>query len=377
MLQKIERRIFMEDAPGQIHHLERPNYAGANGLAKQVIDQMAREYQVAPPVTLHLVQPRLMAGVWAMTRESLVAGGLDRSRREAIAAATAQINECPFCVDVHTMMLHGSGEHRLAKSLLEGDEVDHGDDGWARLIEWAKATLSPSAEILLEPPFSPEDAPQMIGTAVVFHYINRMVNIFIDDSPLPLPSGLRWLKGTAGRFAGWAFGRRMMGLIVEPGNAAFSLRDATLPSEFKWARSNSSVANAFATFAMVAEEAGRQALPEEVRRVVIEEVGKWTGTQPPFGRQWIDDPIATLTPTQRPAATLALLTALASYRVGDAEIAAFRKESPDDASLVGATAWASYVAVRRISTWIDGAQVRHPRTLAMSSTPTGQPAHLG
>ncbi len=311
-----------------------------------------------------------------MTRESLVAGGLDRSKREAIAAATAQINECPYCVDVHTTMLHGSGESRLAKTMLKGDDVDHGDGGWPRLIEWAKATSTPSAEVLREPPFSPEDAPQMIGTAVAFHYINRMVNVFLEDSPLPLPSILRRLKGTAGRFAGWAFGRRLMGISVEPGNAAFSVLEATLPSEFEWAKSNPSVADAFATFAAVAEEAGRQALPEEVRRVVIEEVGKWTGTQPPFGRQWIDDPIATLTPTQRPAATLALLTALASYRVGDAEIAAFRKESPDDASLVGATAWASYVAVRRISTWIDGAQVGDPRTLAMSWTPTGQPAHL-
>ncbi len=368
MLQKIERQIFMEDAPGRIHHLERPDYASATGLAKQVIDQMASEFQVAPPVTLHLVQPRLMAGVWAMTRESLVAGDLDRSRREAIAAATAQINECPFCVDVHTMMLHGSGEHRLAKTMLKGDDVDHGDEGWARLIEWAEATLSPSAEVLREPPFSPEDAPQIIGTAVAFHYINRMVNVFVDDSPLPLPRGLRWLRGTAGRFAGWAFGRRLMGISVEPGKAVFSVRDATLPSEFEWARSNPSVADAFATFAAVAEEAGRQALPEEVRRVVTEQVGKWTGTPPPLGRQWIDDPIATLNPTQRPAATLALLTALASYRVDDAVIAAFRKESPDDASLVGATAWASYVAARRISTWIDGAQVRDPQTPAMSST---------
>ncbi len=358
MLQKLERKIFMEDAPGQIHHIERPDYASATGLAKQVIDQMASEFQVAPPITLHLAQPRLMAGVWAMVRESLVAGDLDRSRREAIAAATAQINECPYCVDVHTTLLHGSGKHRLAKTMLNGDDVDHGDEGWARLIEWAKATLSPDAEVLREPPFSPEDAPQMIGTAIGFHYINRMVNVFVDDSPLPLPRGLRWLKGTAGRFAGWAFGRRMMGISVEPGNAAFSLLDATLPSEFEWARSNPTVADAFATFAAVAEEAGRQALPEEVRNVVTEEVGKWNGSQPPFGRQWIDDPIAKLNPSQRPAATLALLTALASYRVDDAVIAAFRKESPDDASLIGATAWASYIAVRKISTWINGAQVQ-------------------
>ena len=74
MLQKLERKIFMEDAPGQIHHIERPDYPSATGLAKQVIDQMASEFQVAPPVTLHLVRPRLMASVWAMIRESLVAG---------------------------------------------------------------------------------------------------------------------------------------------------------------------------------------------------------------------------------------------------------------------------------------------------------------
>jgi hypothetical protein len=41
------------------------------------------------------------------------------------------------------------------------------------VVEWAAATRLPGAKILLSPPFSRKNAPEIIGTAVFFHYINR------------------------------------------------------------------------------------------------------------------------------------------------------------------------------------------------------------
>ncbi|CAA9409576.1 MAG: hypothetical protein AVDCRST_MAG66-1956, partial [uncultured Pseudonocardia sp.] len=48
----------------------------------------------------------------------------------------------------------------------------------------------------------------------------------------------------------------------------------------------------------------------------------------------------------RPAARLALRTALAPHRVDDATVAAFRARRPDPADLVTVTAWASLSAAR-------------------------------
>ena len=67
------------------------------------------------------------------------------------------------------------------------------------------ATRTPGAPILSTPPFSPHDAPEIIGTAVFYHYINRMVSVLLKQSPLPLVPAP--LTGTTARLAGWWFAR--------------------------------------------------------------------------------------------------------------------------------------------------------------------------
>jgi len=181
----------------------------------------------------------------------------------------------------------------------------------------------------------------------------RIVNIFLDDSPVPLPRGFKRLNRIAGRFVGWAIGRRIMQIPVEPGAALLDHSDAPLPDEFGWARENSAVARAFANFAAVAEQTGRQFIPQRVRGLVLEQVNQWDGQPQALGQQWLEQVIRPLPADQQPMARLALLTALASYRVDEQTIAAFRELYPDDESLLGVTAWASYVAARRISSWLS------------------------
>lgn len=41
------------------------------------------------------------------------------------------------------------------------------------------------------PPGPASSMPQIIGTAITFHYINRMVNVFPGETLLPLPSIMR------------------------------------------------------------------------------------------------------------------------------------------------------------------------------------------
>ncbi len=68
----------------------------------------------------------------------------------------------------------------------------------------------------------------------------------------------------------------------------------------------------------------------------------------------------------------ALLTALASYQIDEQVIEAFRAYYATDAQLVGAVAWASGAAARRISSWLEVPMEHRPL-----SDPDGVPRHSG
>ena len=71
-----------------------------------------------------------------------------------------------------------------------------------------------------------------------------------------------------------------------------------------------------------------------------------------MSRHWAEEVIANLDDVHKPAARLALLTALASYQVDEGVINAFRAYQPGDDELINATAWASFTATRRIGSWL-------------------------
>ncbi len=72
----------------------------------------------------------------------------------------------------------------------------------------------------------------------------------------------------------------------------------------------------------------------------------------PLSRRWVENTIASLSEEQKPAARLAILTALASHQVDEGVIELAQKQQPDDAHLVNVVAWASFAATRRISRWL-------------------------
>ncbi|MCI4067108.1 hypothetical protein MRQ36_32895, partial [Micromonospora sp. R77] len=85
-----------------------------------------------------------------------------------------------------------------------------------------------------------------------------------------------------------------------------------------------------------------------VRSLVLTHLVRATPPPGPGDRRRITEAVADLPPGDRAAGELALLTALASYRVTEREIEAFRRRQPEDAALVGLTAWASMAAARQI-----------------------------
>lgn len=331
----IEQMIFRNLTPLSIRHLRPPEIARAEGLEAAVYRQLEQEFQAVPPITMHHLDPGLMAGVWSACRETLVAGP-GRAVREAVAVAVSKSNRCPYCVEAHTSMLDGCAAR---------PEVPAG------IVEWAAATGDQAKVSSIVPPFPRNSAPAVIGTAVIFHYINRMVNIFLDDTMMPVIGKVPLLRQPALSLFSSLVSGRIVSLEVAPGRFLSEAPGIPLPVEFLWAEADPAVSGGLLRFAAAAEEAGRL-IDARVREVVVNTLDAWSGSGSGFGNGGVDQAVACLTERLRPQARIALLAAVASWAVDDTEVKAFFDAGRDERSLLDTAAWGSWQAARRIAGWL-------------------------
>lgn len=308
----------------QIRYVTPTPPAAAHGLVASVYRQVERDFgMLAPPISLHSPAPTNLAAAWAMLRESLLARGhTSRASREAVAAAVSATNRCPYCVDVHGSTL--AGLIAAGRSTL--------DRPFAELTAWAQGEPGPA-------PFPAVHAPEYFGVAVTFHYLNRMVNIFLPPSPFP-PA----VRGVARRAAGQMATRLMASLArrtVLPRQSTGLLPAAPLPADLGWAQGHGGIAEAFAAAAHAVD---RQDIPDAVRAAA----GSWLATDVRPGlsmRGWLDDAVAGVPGSDQPAARLAALTMFASHRVTPQHIA---DTGLDGAGLIRLTSWAAMQSARHI-----------------------------
>lgn len=343
-------KMMREPLAKNIRHIKPIRYDAATGLTAQVYDQLQADFMPAPLVVLHSPVPDVMAGVWSMLRETLMAGDVNRSYKEAVAATVSKANECPFCIDAHTVMLRATSDDDVANAILLEDHDRIHDPQLRALVQWMWANRGSKPDVVLPLPFSQSEVPEIIGTAVTFQYMNRMANIFLGDALLPiqLPSPLKDL--TYRLYAATEGKQIVRGLSA--GESLNFLPQAQLPDDLSWAAGNPSVAGAFAGFARVVEEAGERVLPKIVRSLVGGQVQAWNGEAMGISRRWVEEMIAGIETEHKAAARLALLTAFASYQVDAGVIEAFQSQYPEDAQLIAAAAWSSFTAARRAGKWM-------------------------
>jgi len=306
----------------------------AGGVVAEVYRQVERDFRMlAPPVALHSAAPEVLAASWMILRETLLAQGVaDRASKEAVATGVSVANACPYCADVHGMTLAAMAD-ASDRSVLEA---------------WAQA--SATAATAGAQPFPPEQAPELIGVAVAFQYYNRMVNVFLRDSPFPshVPESA---KPKARQVLGGVLRPSSDG-GAQPGASLDFLPAAPLPDDLSWARANTSVADAFARAYAAVEAAGARSVPASVRTLVHSRLSTWDGQAPGISRSWVDEAVAGLPAADQPAGRLALAIVHASYQVDEDLVDAFRRTAPGDGRLIELAAWASMTAARRISTWL-------------------------
>ncbi|MEV8632060.1 carboxymuconolactone decarboxylase family protein [Streptosporangium sp. NPDC051023] len=336
---KLVRRALRRSLD-QVRHVSPVRPAAARGLVAEVYASSEREFgMLAPPVALHSPAPEILAACWMMLRETLLAEGrAGRVAKEAVATGVSLGNACPYCVGVHGATLHG---------LVRGRDAEGGVEP---ITAWARASGRRAETTPYGAPFPAEQAAELVGVAVTFHYLNRMVNVFLDDTPLP-PHVPPTARGGLMRALGW-FMRLTARETREPGASLGLLPAAPLPEDLSWAAGAPNVAGAFARTVRAVEMAGRRSVPEPVRDLVTTRLAGWDGGHADLGNAWADDAVSGLAVAERPAGRLALLTALASYRVGESVVADFTAARPGDRALIELTAWASMAAARRVGGWM-------------------------
>jgi alkylhydroperoxidase/carboxymuconolactone decarboxylase family protein YurZ len=326
--------VLLRRAVGQVRYLRPVPARRASGLVAEVYRQLEDEFgMLAPPVALHAQLPELLAASWLMLRESLVATGpLSRYQRELVAVAVSRANACPYCVTVH-----GLAESALASTAMPTDDLPTGDlPTSAGLAEWVASSLRRDTARRLPPPTG--SGSQLLGVATTFHYLNRMVNVFLPESPLPTvlsgPGGgmvQRLLAGRAGR--------------PHPAGTALEL----LPAGPR--RHPDPVVEAFSRAEGAVRRAVDRWLTPGLAGLLPAVLADWDGSPPALTDTRLADALDTLPADERPAARLALLTAISSYRVTPVVVEEFRRWQPADEALLAIAAWASLLAARELGSW--------------------------
>lgn len=342
-------RTTLRGALAQIRHVAAVPPRDASGLVTTVYHQVCRDFgMLAPPVILHAAAPRVLAAAWMMLRETLVATTVaPRAVKEAVACGVSQANACPYCVDVHTAALGGLVRPRAAAAVAGGAGGGVTDPALLAAADWARAgaTAAGAPRHPVPPP-----AAELVGVAVTFHYLTRMVTIFLARSPVP-PRVPRPARAVALRAMGALMAPHTRATIP-PGASLDLLPAAPLPADLPWAVGHPTLAAAFGRATAAVAAAGARSTPVDVRDLVHERLSGWDGTPVGVSRAWVEDASAGLAPRHRAAGRLALLAALAPYQIGTSTIDEFRQRQPRDQTLVELASWASLAAAIRVGRWL-------------------------
>jgi AhpD family alkylhydroperoxidase len=338
----------------QVRHISPVRGGDVDERVPAIYQEMERLFGViSPPVALHSPAPDMLAATWMIMSEALLVNGLvERNVKEAVATAVSVGNECPYCVTVHGTMMRSLGHGGDATALAHDRIADIADADVRAVAAWVRANASSVAAVGddARPPFAPEQTPEILGVALVFHYFNRMVNVFLPDAPMPplAPNALiPVVLPVLGRFLRSAYRNR-----APVGGTLRLLPEAPLPPDLAWATDNPTIADALSRACAAYEQAGVRAVPSTVRDLVRAELAAWDGRPKSMSRSWAEAVIGELPSTDQPAGRLALLIAMASYQVDREAVDAFRATAPDDATLVELASWASFTAAVRAAGWM-------------------------
>ncbi|MFD3514984.1 carboxymuconolactone decarboxylase family protein [Streptomyces sp. NPDC058657] len=300
----------------------------ATGTTADVYAQVLADFGVPNPPTFAVLSPspQLLTGFWALAREALICGEVSRTDKELVATGTSLANGCHFCVNAHLFLLHAGGESRLATRIGEG--LAPQDPYQAGLLGWGR-------DIGTEQPFPAAHAEEFIGTALAFHFMNRIADTLLTRPPLDGADRRSRLLATAP-------GRHLSATLRSepvPGESLALLR--TEGEAPPWAVPGSAVAIAYAGLREAAA-LGAGLLADDDVAYVAKTVEAWDGlAQPAPDASWLP------ARADRPGARIALLAALAPHHLTEADVQAWLVPPYSEHCLVHLVAYGAMAATER------------------------------
>lgn len=319
-------------------------------LKKQIYKQINKDFGlVVDPFRLHALLPKLLAGVWAACRETELVGIAPRNVKELVAACVSETNNCPYCVDAHTMLLNSVGEQSLSKNISQGNIDNIIDKDLRDIADWALSSRSPHSEKLVNPLFPEDWRAELIGMAVFYHYLNRMVHVFLPEQLLPVKN--KATKQILKQIAGWVFSFTVNRKKSE-GTALVFLEPTTLPIDMQWAAPRQNLAQGFSQMATIIEQLVDQHIPDIVHSTYSEFLEQWQGEDAPLDITWLAEHHENIDEKYHSMIDLALIITTSPYRVTEQQIERFIQDHTQPETLLVTAAWASFSAARKTGAWL-------------------------
>lgn len=314
------------------------------GLTKRVYEMIAEDFFVNGSLSSHSHVPELFAGSWLGGRELvLVTDRLDRKTKEAMGATLSYINDCPYCADMLVSLVHGSGDHQSASSILKDAEDEIHDSKLRERLTWIRRYMTDGPEGNSDAPFTADELPEAIGTLFTLNYVNRFSHVVMDGSPVGAT-----LKDTALRLFGYEL-RETTERPIQPGRGLDLLPSASVPDYMDWARPNLRIADALARWGAAVEREASAAISPEVQELVHSRLDTWEGGKMPLSRSWVEDEVQTVEGKDRDVAKLILVVAKASWQFDESLVQAVMPHEIDEERLIRILAYAAFSAARRLA----------------------------
>ncbi len=301
---------------------------------------------VPDPIRLHAIAPRALEAYWHMSKAVYFSGNhFDREDKDIIASGVSASNGCSYCLEAHAGLVR-MADRESGNGMAADDAGRIADVRRRRLFLWARATMRPDASEVRHPPFVAPQAAEVIGVALMFHYTNRLVNIFMPDSPIQLPP-IPGLK----RLVMWLARPQLRRLATR--EQPRPLPQSGLPSaDFSWAERDAVIHSSFSAFDRVITQMGSVVASDRCRAVVLRALQAWRGTDGAHSTDWIEQQISALPPEDQAAGRLAMRCAIASREVTKHDIDQYQHDRPGDGSLVRLLMWSSFQATKRVGSWL-------------------------
>ncbi|RLD57552.1 MAG: hypothetical protein DRJ05_09550 [Bacteroidetes bacterium] len=311
----------------QINHIKHIQKKKAHGKLKQLYKHIELNFgKLAEPFVLHSLNVELTASVWATLCETvLVEGKVKRSLKEAIATSISETNKCNYCVDAHSIMVFGTEKDLLNTITRISNGKTKPITREDKIILWALKNLDFENPIIQKPPFNKEEAPEIIGTAVLFHYLNRMVTLFAGDSPLPSVKMKSVLINIVSRFV---FAKAIKKKKTA-GESLMFIDESNSRKGFDWAISNPNINEAFQYFKYQTENRIEQVLSPELISLLKQQSTNLHLLKPGFGNEKIKNFLKTVKPSEKQIAEFCFLIMFEPYKVHEKHFLALKLKFND------------------------------------------------